>query len=154
MKSYVVIGAGVIGLTTALVLKQRFPKDEVVIIAKEVPGDRCKTYTSPCAGAHWMSYATDNGVEEERDAVTYRKFEQLRRKFGSTTGIYPMDQRNFYSRTAEESKIWSRGTQSVWYDRLVPGGLRVLEQSQLPDGVVFGFDFSTFVIDTQIYLSW
>lgn len=45
----VVIGAGVIGLTTALTLKKRGWKN-VKIIAKYTPGDMAIEYTSPYAG--------------------------------------------------------------------------------------------------------
>lgn len=49
MDSIVVIGAGVTGLTTALMLKQMgYPK--VVVVAKHIPGDMCIEYTSPYAG--------------------------------------------------------------------------------------------------------
>lgn len=45
----IVIGAGVVGLTTALVLKQK-GYTHVTVIAKYVPGDMCVEYTSPYAG--------------------------------------------------------------------------------------------------------
>lgn len=45
----IVLGAGVVGLTTALVLKQKGYK-RVTIVAKYVPGDMCIEYTSPFAG--------------------------------------------------------------------------------------------------------
>lgn len=45
----IVIGAGVIGITTALLLKQKGYED-VKIIAKHVPGNMDIQYTSPYAG--------------------------------------------------------------------------------------------------------
>jgi D-amino-acid oxidase len=51
----VVIGAGVIGLTTALVLKQK-GYTHVTIIAKYVQGDMCIEYTSPFAGMIILNY--------------------------------------------------------------------------------------------------
>jgi len=48
-KPIIIIGAGVIGLSTALQLKQKGYK-KVMIIAKYVPGDMCIEYTSPYAG--------------------------------------------------------------------------------------------------------
>lgn len=45
----VVIGAGVTGLTTALLLKQKGYK-HVIIVAKYIPGDMNIEYTSPYAG--------------------------------------------------------------------------------------------------------
>jgi glycine/D-amino acid oxidase-like deaminating enzyme len=48
-KSIIVIGAGVVGLSTALRLKQKGYK-KVTIVAKYVPGDMCIEYASPYAG--------------------------------------------------------------------------------------------------------
>jgi glycine/D-amino acid oxidase-like deaminating enzyme len=46
--SVVVIGAGVIGLTTALLLQKK--GYQVTIVAKYVPGDMNIEYTSPYSG--------------------------------------------------------------------------------------------------------
>ncbi|KAG9595462.1 putative D-amino acid oxidase, partial [Aureobasidium melanogenum] len=75
--NYIILGAGVIGLTTALELRSRFPHSTITIIARFLPGDRDATYTSPWAGANWLSVATDNGRQESWDRITYLKFQQL-----------------------------------------------------------------------------
>lgn len=75
--AYIVLGAGVIGLTTALELKSRQPLSHVIILAKHLPGDLSLEYTSPWAGANWLSVATDNGRQESWDEVTYKKFGYL-----------------------------------------------------------------------------
>jgi D-amino-acid oxidase len=49
-----VIGAGVIGLTTGLVLQRN--GYQVTIIAEHWPGDFNINYTSPYAGAHIRPY--------------------------------------------------------------------------------------------------
>lgn len=46
--TYVVLGAGVTGLTTAHELTTRFPTAEIIIIAKHIPGDLSIEYASPC----------------------------------------------------------------------------------------------------------
>lgn len=43
------------GLTTALELKDRYPNSKLTIVAKFLPGDRSIEYTSPWAGANWVS---------------------------------------------------------------------------------------------------
>ncbi|KAJ9093579.1 hypothetical protein QFC19_008308 [Naganishia cerealis] len=54
----VVIGAGVIGLTTAL-LALESGKYDVTIVARDLPGDKkCIGFTSPWAGAHHFRYIT------------------------------------------------------------------------------------------------
>ena len=75
--SFVVLGAGVIGLSSALELRDAFPRADVVVVAKHFPGDRSIEYASPWAGANWSSMATDNGVLEGYDRVTFERFEEM-----------------------------------------------------------------------------
>lgn len=74
---FVVLGAGVIGLSTALELREAYPNAEITIVAKHFPGDRSIEYTSPWAGANWSSMATDNGPLEGYDRVTFNRFSKL-----------------------------------------------------------------------------
>lgn len=59
-----VIGAGVVGLTTALLLQQK--GYEVTIIADHFPGDRDILYTSPVAGARWKTLAPNSDLRLQR----------------------------------------------------------------------------------------
>lgn len=72
-----ILGAGVIGLTSALVLANAYPNAKISVIAKHFPGDRSIEYTSPWAGANWSSMAHDNGRLEKYDEVTFKRFGQL-----------------------------------------------------------------------------
>lgn len=47
--SFLVIGAGVVGLTTALELRARYPTAKITVAAKFLPGDSAPEYAS--AGA-------------------------------------------------------------------------------------------------------
>lgn len=76
-QSIAVLGAGVIGLTSALVLANAYPDAKITVIAKHFPGDRSIEYTSPWAGANWSSMAHDNGRLEKYDEVTFNRFGQL-----------------------------------------------------------------------------
>jgi D-amino-acid oxidase len=61
----VVIGAGIIGLTTAIRVLESGRK--AVILAKDLPGDPLTpTYASPCAGAHHLSFADDDDHRQRR----------------------------------------------------------------------------------------
>jgi len=72
-----ILGAGVIGITSSLVLAHTYPTAKITIIAKHFPGDRSIEYTSPWAGANWSSMAHDNGPLEKYDEVTFRRFGEL-----------------------------------------------------------------------------
>lgn len=84
---YIILGAGVIGLTTALELSTRYPDSSIAILAKHLPGDRSVEYCSPWAGANWLSVTTDGGKQEGWDGVTYVKFGELADEKGNETGI-------------------------------------------------------------------
>lgn len=72
-----ILGAGVIGLTSALVLAHTYPSAKITVVAKHFPGDRSIEYTSPWAGANWSSMAHDNGPLEKYDEVTFKRFGHL-----------------------------------------------------------------------------
>lgn len=153
--SIIVLGAGVLGLTTAAELSSRYPKTKFIVVAKHLPGDRDKLYASPWAGANWEPVSRDNGPAEERDAITYRKLAQLLQQGrGDEVGIYKMDCRTFYDASPEDAGVFSDGSKTIWFDNLVEGGVRHLSSNQLPTGANFGIDFQTFTIDTQRYMSW
>ncbi|KAK5108780.1 hypothetical protein LTR62_007840 [Meristemomyces frigidus] len=72
----VIIGAGVTGLTTALLLAEAGYK--ITIVAAHVPGDSSIEYTSPWAGAHWHTHATkDTPRECDWDVQTYNYWLEL-----------------------------------------------------------------------------
>jgi D-amino-acid oxidase len=149
----VILGAGIVGLTTAMELKDRYPDSEIVIVAKYVPGDRSVEYCSPWAGANWCSMATDNGPAEARDFISYHKFAALV-KSHPHCGIEAMPIVSIYDASLEDAGVLSEGTGKVWYEKLV-GGLRDLEEGVLEKhGALTGFEFDSWVIDTSVYLGW
>ncbi|KAI4909921.1 hypothetical protein J4E85_011418 [Alternaria conjuncta] len=171
-----ILGAGVIGLTTSLVLSHTYPTAKITVVAKHFPGDRSIEYTSPWAGANWSSMAHDNGPLEKYDEVTFHRFGELidgksvfgcqALKAGETEGVDGvngggneaglgrMGMWAAFDEPIEEAGVLTEATGKVWYDQLV-GGLRQLSGSELPKGANFGFEFpSTFRINTQVYLQW
>lgn len=150
-KSYVILGAGVVGLTTALELRERQPECEIIIVAKHLPGDRHPEYASPWAGANWLSGATDNGRQEEWDRTTYMRLQDLSAR-PQQTGVRSMPINAFFDSRIEDAGVLSEGTNKIWYSSL--GNLRNLPKAVLPAGAEFGYELDTFVIDTQRYLPW
>lgn len=153
--AYIILGAGVIGLTTALELSTRHPPSNITILAKHVPGDRSIEYCSPWAGANWLSVATDGGRQENWDRVTYLRFGELADGKGDETGIRREVIRAWFDRGREEAGVLSErglGKGAIWYEGLTV--LRVLGEEGKPEGSVFGFECGSFVVDVQRYLAW
>ncbi|KAL6152939.1 hypothetical protein ACJBU6_08106 [Exserohilum turcicum] len=170
-----VLGAGVIGLTTSLVLAHTYPSAKITVVAKHFPGDRSIEYASPWAGANWSSMAKDNGPLEKYDQVTFNRFGELidgKPVFGCQTlkagetknseggnagneiGLGRMGMWAVFDAPIEDAGILTEQTGKVWYDSLV-GGLRNLGKEELPADAVFGFEVpQTFRINTQVYLQW
>lgn len=63
-----------------------------------------------------------------------------------------MEVRALMDSTIEEAGVLSNGTGKIWYEELV-GGLRWLEGEELK-GAGVGYDFTTWQLDTGIYLGW
>lgn len=149
---YTILGAGVVGLTTALALHAAHTQATITVIAQYLPGDRDPTYASPWAGANWQSVANDNGPLETYDRVTFAKFERLAAEHPEC-GIAQMGIRKYADAPIEESGMQSVGTRRVWYEDLV--GLKYLKKSELLPDAVFGVDIEkTWVVNTAIYLPW
>ncbi|PMD35686.1 putative D-amino acid oxidase [Hyaloscypha variabilis F] len=151
---YIIIGAGVIGLSTALELGTRHPTSRIIILAKHLPGDRSTEYCSPWAGANWLSVATDGGRQEGWDRVTYEKFGDLADEKGNETGVKRLPIRAWFDREMDEAGVLSvegEGKGRIWYKGLT--GLRFVEEGK-PEGSVFGFECASFVVDVQRYLPW
>lgn len=77
-KEVLIVGAGVVGLTTAIELKSKLGKSvNVTLISKDLPGDNAVFYTSPKAGAHWIS--TNEKENKHWHLTTYKKLQELSR---------------------------------------------------------------------------
>lgn len=75
-KQVLIVGAGVVGLTTAVELKSKYGDlVDVSVISKNLPGDAASFYTSPKAGAHWIS--TNHKENKDWHLTTYKKLQSL-----------------------------------------------------------------------------
>jgi D-amino-acid oxidase len=150
---FVVVGAGVVGLSTALALKRAFPTASLRIISKYFPGDKNIAYTSPWAGANWLSAATDGGRLENYDRITFQRFEELV-KTRPDCGLKKLPLRAYFDQIPANAGILSENTGKIWYESLV-NGIKDIPKENLPPGAIFGLDIqSTFVINVPVYLAW
>jgi hypothetical protein len=150
--SFLVLGAGVTGLTTAVELRSRHPTSKIAIAAKYLPGDSAPEYASAWGGANWFPASRDNGRQQDWDTITYKKFRQLSTE-SPESGISPMNIRFHYEKPIEEVGILTPATGKLWFEELV-SGLEAIGKDELPEGTVFGFEMASFVINVQMYLPW
>ncbi|KAJ8099636.1 FAD dependent oxidoreductase [Lipomyces tetrasporus] len=152
-KKIVVIGAGVAGLTSALQLSKN--GYDVTVVAKFMPGDYDIEYTSPWAGANWMSFVKDNERLANYDRITYGVFQKLIKECPDA-GIWP--QRCItYVRPEDLNKksdlLGGLLDARPWFADLVEN-FTMLDSSTVPKGYSQGIAYDSVCINVQVYLPW
>ncbi|GAO15988.1 uncharacterized protein UV8b_04468 [Ustilaginoidea virens] len=148
----VVVGAGVSGLTTALLLSRNKAND-VTIIAKHMPGDCDIEYASPWAGANFLPMSTrDNSRWERR---TWPEISRLAKEVPEAgihfqpTRILRRD-KDMQGPSCPIDPIFDR---DPWFQTLLPG-FRELSAAEIPKGHDSGVEFTSVCINTALYLQW
>lgn len=133
-----VLGAGVVGLSTALQLQERGFK--VTIVAECLPEDeKSIRYTSHWAGAHHVSLAADSR-QSNMDQATFEKMWAM--------SADPATERLFLRLDQEEYYIEERLCESLkFYPNFEP-----IPPESLPTFARSGAKFKTVTIDTPNYL--
>ncbi|KFY49164.1 hypothetical protein V495_00683 [Pseudogymnoascus sp. VKM F-4514 (FW-929)] len=129
MANIVVVGAGVSGLTTALLLSKN-PAYSVTIVAKHMPGDYDIEYTSPWAGAN---FAPHRNVENPWERHTFPELYRLAKEAGATMSLAAIP--------------------NPWYKDVVPD-YRLLTPLELPAGYDTGLRHSSVCINAALYLPY
>lgn len=139
-----IIGCGVAGLSTAILFQSLGHK--VTIISKNFPGRDFSIdpmYVSKEAGAHWFSDATSNDFqrfEKETYDIMNNKFSIF-----PQSGIIKKEQHVYYE---------VPGRKHVpWFSKIVDG-FRILEKSELPKEIEFGYCFMGLSINCMKYLNF
>ncbi|TID30560.1 hypothetical protein CANINC_000915 [Pichia inconspicua] len=148
----VILGAGVIGLSTAYYIKQTSPGTSIVIIAEEFPreGELSSSYTTSKSGAHFRPFPSKND-DERRDAELTRDTYEFFKKLSVE---HP-----------ESSIKFIRGIDYIEYDNEfyeslgsgfteVVEDFKVLEKRELPRNVKFGAEYKTWSIDPHKYVTF
>jgi len=138
MKKIIVIGCGISGLTSGLLLARE--GYEVKIIAKNLPPNTC----SNKAAAFWSPYYA-NGDRVARWAMeSYFEYEKLAQI--PDTGISMTKLHRFRKKDFAEAEKWEAATPE--------GKFRVMKKEDLPDEYDEGFEVDVPLIETQIFLPW
>lgn len=149
MATVVVLGAGVSGLTSALCLLQLYGKriKKLVVVASEFPGDyHSHTYASPWAGANWMSFASEEDLDQiRRDKSSYTRLMQLADE--PAAGIKKYRAKVILSK--DEKLPWFI-TQSFAED-IATLSEEELEARQLDPRKFQGYEYTTFTLSPSVY---
>jgi len=137
----VVIGAGVIGLSTAIKIQELGYR--VTILAEYIPGDpKSIRYTSCWAGAHHVS-PTHNAFIKDISMKTFDIMWEMSEPSHPASGCFMrIEQTEYYEEEREANAL-----------NVMPD-FRVLDKSELVPGTVGGEAFKTLTIDIPTYLQW
>ncbi|RHZ61911.1 hypothetical protein Glove_345g53 [Diversispora epigaea] len=134
-----IIGAGVIGLTTGLILQRNGNK--VQIISDYFPGDYNINYTSPWAGAHWRLEESKNKEFDKFFESTYKVLFDLSNV--PETGIIQLQSYEFHDEKPEMN-LMNKDFHN----------LKGIPSKELPPNAKFGIVYTTVTIDVPKYLHW
>ncbi|KAI5465529.1 D-amino-acid oxidase [Mariannaea sp. PMI_226] len=151
----VVIGAGVSGLTTALLLSKN-PRYEITIAAKHMPGDYDIQYASPWAGANYMPVSIRGTDAADWDRDTWFALEELART-QPDAGIHFQKSR-ILNRKKDIGSVTAKWyaelvSPNPWWNTLFPD-YKKIPQNELASDVDNGHSFTSVCINTAIYLPW
>ncbi|OMH85572.1 D-amino-acid oxidase [Zancudomyces culisetae] len=166
-KKVVVLGAGIIGMTTALLIQQQRPREYSVLVVAEhsinpymksakTPSGKTVEYpetkmdfsalemTSPIAGAHWRSLASNSDTFlQQTEALTYKHFMNLAIKHPNS-GVRIVEGVDLYL----NKKLVDDNN---WHFSLVKD-FKVV--SDLPEGVEYATNYKTLVVNPIIYIDF
>nr|UUA81764.1 D-amino acid oxidase [synthetic construct] len=150
----VVIGAGVAGLTTALQLLRK--GHEVTIVSEFTPGDLSIGYTSPWAGANWLTFY-DGGKLADYDAVSYPILRELARS-SPEAGIRLINQRSHVLKRdlpKLEGAMSAICQRNPWFKNTVDSFEIIEDRSRIVhDDVAYLVEFASVCIHAGVYLNW
>ncbi|KAJ8132538.1 hypothetical protein O1611_g1087 [Lasiodiplodia mahajangana] len=154
-KRIVIVGAGVSGLTSALVLASH-PGYKITIVAEDFPGDTSPLYASPSAGANYLPVSTEGSTEHQYEKDTYYYFQDL--VTNTPESGVSFEEARLWNRVQDiqnDAKDWATELTSgkPWFADLVPN-FRALTAEELPAKIDSGTTFKTFCINVPVYLQY
>ncbi|KAJ1953487.1 D-amino acid oxidase [Linderina pennispora] len=145
----VVVGSGVIGLTTALSL-QRTNRYSVTVVADDVvadlhgPHNISQDWASPFAGANWRSFATIEQTEARAaEEEAYFKFRDIARTTPEA-GVKIVDMVDFGDVPGECEML----------HRNYVANLQPIDKAEWPAGASMGYKYDSLIINVLQYLPW
>ncbi|KAG5990207.1 hypothetical protein E4U52_004862 [Claviceps spartinae] len=148
----VIVGAGVSGLTSALLLSKN-KANVITVIAKHMPGDYDIEYASPWAGANFLPMSTSEGSRWERQ--TWPEMQRLAEHFPEA-GIHFQTARIIRrdkDMQGEVSLTKALFDRDPWFQTMMPD-YRALDAAEIPAGHDSGCEFKSVCINPSMYLHW
>ncbi|KAF7720047.1 Uncharacterized protein PECH_008081 [Penicillium ucsense] len=152
-----IVGAGVLGLTTAIQLSLAGHK--VTLLARDLPGDFTIDYASPWAGAHFRPSPARTGpeqLEQQLMRTTYAQFEEL-----ATTrpecGVQFVPAIEYFDVADKETFLAKENGYVDWPDFEVLGEEEIPSEQRSGLGgerITLGVRYRSWILNSPVYLEW
>ncbi|KAF2015422.1 FAD dependent oxidoreductase [Aaosphaeria arxii CBS 175.79] len=150
MTSILIIGAGVIGLQTAVTLLEA--GYVVTILAEHSPGDESIKYTSPWAGAIWRTHSAPHQVELcQWDMESYRTWRQIIRDEPGRAKDMGIEGRPIYVYSA--ATMFDTASPTLWFSSQVQN-FSLVPAADLTPNCKSGYSYDSIVINPPVYLNY
>ena len=153
-QTIVVIGAGVLGLTTSNLLLSAHPTKRIVVVTAELPTDEMPStdYASAWAGAHYRPIPASTPQLKQEAQFGYRGYEIMRRmtKDEPDAGVRMILGVEHFEVPSDAHLALKDGDMYAGKD----DQFRILRKDELPSGVVLGYEYQTYCVNVPIYCSY
>ncbi|KAL4962700.1 FAD-dependent oxidoreductase [Aspergillus stella-maris] len=156
----VIVGAGVLGLSTARVLQDRYPGTRITIVAAEIPlvppvveaPRPSADNASMWAGAHYRPTPGPDRQSADEHKLALQTAEVMKSiaRHSTEAGVQEIVGREIMEYVPDVKKGFRDGDIYASKD----DQFRVLEKSELPPGAEWGCEYMTWVVNVHIYCRW
>ncbi|KAJ5740238.1 D-amino-acid oxidase [Penicillium malachiteum] len=151
-ETIIIIGAGVIGLTTALHIQQYLsPTQSVLLVARDFPSDTSVNYASPWAGAHYRPVPGSSPQALREASQAHRTYEFMKRVADEPAAGIKFIQGVEHLEAPPHEYLDAQSVRNV-YTHL--DGFRGLSSSEVPEGVKWGVEYGTYVVNSPVYCAY
>ncbi|KAH8425189.1 FAD-dependent oxidoreductase [Aspergillus melleus] len=149
-ETIVVIGAGVIGLSTALRIQQHLqPCQSILLVARDFPNTTSLNYASPWAGAHYRPVLGSSPQFLKEEAQAQRTYEHFKILAAQEPGSGVQSLEGIEHLESPPAEYLDETSVRNSYAHL--DGFRRLSPKELPGPVKWGASYQTFVINSPVY---
>lgn len=142
-----------IGLSTALHVQQHLSSSQsILLVARDFPSDTSVNYASPWAGAHYRPVpgSSTQALREANQALrTYQFFKRLAVE-EPAAGVKTIQ--GVEHLEAPPSEYLDHQSVRKAYDHV--DEFRLLSSDELPDGVKWGAQYRTYVVNSPVYCAY
>ncbi|KAJ5212617.1 uncharacterized protein N7498_004263 [Penicillium cinerascens] len=146
----IIIGAGVLGLSTAIQLSRSGHK--VTLIARDLPGDSTIDYASPWAGAHFQPSPAKTPAEQLEQQLmqeTYRELDAIAQNHPEA-GVAFIPAVEYFDSADPDSFLSKENGYINWPD------FSIIDKTQYPPNhdIQMAVTYRSWVLNSPVYLLW